>query len=83
MKQKFNIILIAMVHVHIVQINIYARMKTVNHAFKNHLLLIHKFTVGVQKIQFLQENYLRVQKPLVYLIAIYVIRNLNQNCTMY
>jgi len=83
MKIHQIIIIIEMVHVHIVQINIYARMKNVNHVFKNHLLLIHKYIVGAKKIQFLQELYLRVQTYQGYLIAIYVILNLNQNYTMY
>ena len=72
-----------MVHVHIVQINIYVKKKNVNHVIKNHLHLIHRFTVGVLKIQIRHGVSLKGLKLHVYLIVMYVILNLNQNYTMF
>jgi hypothetical protein len=82
MKIHQIIIIIEMDHAPIVPINTYVNRKIVNLVIKNHLLLIHRFTVGVLKTQTCHENYSRVQKPLAYLIVIYVILNLNQNYTM-
>jgi len=78
-----TIILIEMVHVHIVQINIYVKKKNVNHVIKNHLHLIHKFIVGVLKIQIHHVVSLKDLKCHAYLIVIYVDLNLNQSYLMY
>jgi len=82
MKPPLPIFTIAMDHVPIAPINIYARIQPVNIVSKNPLLPMKRFIAGAPKILWIREVSLKDPKRDAPLIVMYVIQSLRLGSTM-